>query len=104
MYYRNALGLRPSPHLCRLSSLDSLTRRLYARFRHTGIISDLDEGISLLGDAVPSLASRPRLVWTLSVMLASRFNLSGRPEDLEEAMMRYANCTKTIDGLGGNAV
>jgi hypothetical protein len=56
MLLRNALELRPSPHPGRLSSLDSLARGLYAKFRHTGNVADLDEAISLLENAVWSCA------------------------------------------------
>jgi hypothetical protein len=64
MVQREALLLRPIPHGLRTASLRGLAATLYARFRRTDDISNIDEVILLLNEAVECALHHMRTIQT----------------------------------------
>jgi ribosomal protein L30E len=75
--------------------LGSFAAALYARFRRTRDMSDLDEAVLLLREAVETCPKTRRycvsLLSSLSAMLITRFDVTSRLQDLQEAMERRHN-------------
>ena len=97
---REALLLRPGPHPKRLQSLGGLAIALYARFCRTDDITNLDEAIATLCEAIATCperdASRPYLHNSFAVMFATRFDRTGQLPDIFEAQ-RQKHIIDTYD-------
>lgn len=90
LLHRDALLLRPAPHIYRRDSLHMLADALVARFYHTGIIQDLDEAILLRQEALrlrPGLhPDQLPLLINLSAVLVTRFTKTGQSLDLHQGV------------------
>lgn len=82
---RVALALRPPGHRDRASALRTLGNGLFAWAERSHEISDLEEAIRILEEAL-NLSSRSILIMnSLADALTMRFDLNGASEDLERA-------------------
>jgi hypothetical protein len=91
MLHREVLLFRPNSHPDRFTSLGSLVTALYARFRRTDDVSNIDEVVSILRAAVDAGSeTRPCSVVNLCGMLAARFDKTGKHLDLSKALIQAA--------------
>jgi tetratricopeptide (TPR) repeat protein len=90
--YRHALEL-PSNDGSHLDSMFDLGSALWSRFQRTGLISDIEETISMFRELLSfyptSYLNRPSLLTGLGVALDHRFRRTGSITDVEEAISMH---------------
>ena len=84
LMHRESLPFRPTLHPDRFASLKCLAYALWDRFGETGSMTDLEEAVSLLREALSltsSAASRLLVLRDLAGILETRFKENGSQSD-----------------------
>ncbi|CZR66082.1 uncharacterized protein PAC_15983 [Phialocephala subalpina] len=98
-HIRNAVNLTPPKHFRRASRMYTLASHLLTLYDITGISAALDESIKTLRGAIQEACNnsiRGKCWASLCGRLASKFLLSGDPEDLKMAVVSSEEAMKSI--------
>jgi len=101
--HREALCLCHNQHPECIVSVGSLAAALYAWFHCTDDILNIDEAISLLSEVVAAYPEAYMYLTdylsSLSIFLATRFDMNCKREDLQESMTRHRHVLQLTVGI-----
>ena len=109
VFLLQALPLSPGTPLGhKFAALSMLADGLYARFHHSDEISDLDNAISSLQDAIECCIQKdrqqPNTVQRLSIMFTARFDFTSNMLDLQKAFTQFVDVKVTENSSAQGAL